>query len=45
MVINHVDNNLSLEKDRGLGSVTPTLLNLMNIPIPGNMEEETLIVK
>jgi 2,3-bisphosphoglycerate-independent phosphoglycerate mutase len=45
MVINYSDNKIQLAKGRGLGSVTPTILELMNIPIPGNMEEDSLIIK
>ncbi len=44
MVINHKDNKIKLQKGKGLGSITPTILELMNIPIPGNMEEESLII-
>ncbi|MFK7795254.1 MAG: 2,3-bisphosphoglycerate-independent phosphoglycerate mutase [Gammaproteobacteria bacterium] len=44
MVINHDNNNIRLEKGRGLGSVTPTILELMNIPVPGNMEEDSLVI-
>ncbi|MFK8028108.1 MAG: alkaline phosphatase family protein, partial [Gammaproteobacteria bacterium] len=43
MVINHANNKVKLEHGKGLGSVTPTILELMNIPVPGNMEEESLI--
>ena len=44
MVINHRNNNIKLDKGKGLGSVTPTVLELMNIPIPVSMEEESLII-
>ena len=45
MVINHDDRVVKLAKGLGLGSVTPTILDLMNIPIPGNMQEPSLITK
>ncbi len=45
MVINHAESQTQLAKGMGLGSVTPTILDLMNIPIPGNMQEPSLIVK
>ncbi len=45
MVINHRNNKITLEKGKGLGSVTPTILELMNIPVPGNMQEESLMSK
>ncbi|MDW3096002.1 MAG: 2,3-bisphosphoglycerate-independent phosphoglycerate mutase [Gammaproteobacteria bacterium] len=45
MVIDHKNNNIKLSSGKGLGSVTPTILELMNIAVPGNMEEESLITK
>ena len=42
MVING-RRKLKLAKGKGLSSVTPTILELMNIPIPRNMEAESLI--
>ena len=44
MVIDQKENNVKLKIGKGLGAVTPTILELMNIPIPGNMEEESLII-
>ena len=35
--------NLKLAKGKGLSAVTPTILDLMNIPIPRNMEADSLI--
>ena len=45
MVICHDERLIKLAKGKGLGSVTPTILDLMNIPIPGGMQEDSLIVK
>ena len=45
MVINCDERDIKLEKGKGLGSVTPTILDLMNIPIPKNMQEDSLISK
>jgi len=45
MVINHRNNKVKLAKGKGLGSVTPTMLDLMNIPIPDSMHEASLIIK
>ncbi len=42
MVINHENKDIVLAKGKGLGSVAPTILKLMHIPIPGNMQEEPL---
>jgi len=44
MIIRHGDRHTKLAKGKGLGSVTPTVLDLMNIPIPESMEEESLIL-
>lgn len=44
MVISQRSNNFELDKGKGLGSVTPTILELMNISIPDSMEEESLII-
>ena len=44
MVISHANEHIKLAKGKGLGSVTPTILDLMNIPIPNNMEEDSLII-
>ena len=44
MVMHHGERVIKLAKGKGLGSVTPTILDLMNIPIPGSMEEESLIL-
>lgn len=44
MVMSHTNEDINLAEGKGLGSVTPTILNLMNIPIPSNMEEDSLIV-
>ena len=41
----HDERLIKLAKGKGLGSVTPTILDLMNIPIPGGMQEDSLIVK
>ena len=45
MVMSHSDEEITLEAGRGLGAVTPTLLDLMNIPIPSAMHERSLIQK
>ena len=45
MVISHGDRAVKLAKGMGLGSVTPTMLDLMNIPIPDSMQEASLIIK
>ena len=45
MVIRHDENTIQLARGKGLGSVTPTILDLMNIPIPGSMEEDSLIIE
>tara|TARA_R110002049_G_scaffold252264_1_gene427026 strand:- start:160259 stop:161794 length:1536 start_codon:yes stop_codon:yes gene_type:complete len=44
MVIDQYNDKIQLAKGKGLGTVTPTILDLMNIPIPGSMEEESLII-
>jgi 2,3-bisphosphoglycerate-independent phosphoglycerate mutase len=43
MVMKHTDEKFSLESGRGLGAVSPTLLELMNISVPGAMNERSLI--
>lgn len=45
MVIDHSNRKAKLSKGQGLGSVTPTILDLMNIPVPGNMQETSLLIK
>ena len=44
MVIAH-DKDIELSAGEGLGSVTPTVLELMNIAIPASMQESSLIIK
>ncbi len=44
MVISHNQDEVELAKGKGLGSVTPTILELMNIPIPTTMKEDSLIL-
>ena len=43
MVMSHSDDVITLEAGRGLAAVSPTLLDLMNIPIPSAMHERSLI--
>jgi len=45
MVMSHSDVEITLEEGRGLSAVSPTLLDLMNIPIPSAMHERSLIQK
>ncbi len=45
MVINHDGRVIQLARGKGLGSVTPTMLDLMHIPIPASMQEASLILK
>ena len=44
MVISHNHESIKLAEGKGLGSVTPTMLDLMNIEIPDSMEEDSLIL-
>lgn len=42
-VLDHSGDAISLEAGRGLGAVSPTLLDLMNIEIPAAMHERSLL--
>ena len=42
-VLDHSGDEIKLEANRGLGAVSPTLLDLMNIAIPSAMHERSLI--
>jgi 2,3-bisphosphoglycerate-independent phosphoglycerate mutase len=45
MVMKHSDEIFTLEAGRGLGGVSPTLLELMDISVPSAMHERSLIQK